>query len=67
MLDSKALVGTMLTAAAAGATWIDQANAYGQLALIVSGLLITALTGWYTWERASKLRRERKENNESSN
>ena len=62
MLDSKALVGTMLTFSAAAGTWIEQANAYGQFALVVAGLLVAGLTGWYTLERARKLRKERKEN-----
>ncbi len=62
MLDTKALVGTMLTVSAAAGTWLEQANAYGQLALTVAGFVVAGLTGWYTIERARKLRKERKEN-----
>ncbi len=62
MLDTKALVGTLLTVSAAAGTWIEQANALGQLALVGAGLIVAGLTGWYTWERANKLRNERKEN-----
>ncbi len=62
MLDAKAITGTVVTGAAAAGTWIEQANAYGQLILVVGGILVACLTAWYTWERANKLRKERKEN-----
>ncbi len=61
MLDPKAITGASVTAAAAAGTWIEQANAYGQLLLIVGGIIVACLTAWYTWERAYKLRQDRKD------
>jgi hypothetical protein len=61
MVDTKSLVGVVVTASAAASTWIEQANAYGQLLLTVGGLIVAGLTAWYTWERANKLRNERKD------
>lgn len=60
MFDGKVLVGTLLTASAAASTWVEQANAYGQLVLTVGGIIVACLTAWYTLERARKLRRERR-------
>jgi hypothetical protein len=62
MIDMKSLTGVILTASAAASTWIDQANEYGQLLLAVGGIVVALLTAWYTWERANKLRKERKDN-----
>ena len=64
MLDGKAITGTFLSVGAATASWIDQANAYGQLGLTVAGFLVACLTAWYTWERAQDLRAKRKERDE---
>lgn len=61
MLDGKAVGGTIVAMMAAGSTWLEQANAYGQLALTVGGIIVVCLTAWYTWERAHKLKNERKE------
>jgi hypothetical protein len=61
MIDPKMLVGAVITASAAASTWVEQANAYGQLALTVGGIVVAILTAWYTWERARKLRNERKD------
>ena len=61
MIDGKMLVGALVTASAAASTWIEQANAYGQLALTAGGLVVAVLTAWYTIERIRKLRNERKD------
>lgn len=61
MFDGKLLVGTMVTASAAASTWIEQVNSYGQLAVTVIGIAVGLLTGWYAWERATKLRYQRRE------
>jgi membrane protein DedA with SNARE-associated domain len=61
MIDTKALAGMFITAGLAGSTWVDQANAYGQLLLTAGGIVVAVLTAWYTWERARKLRKERKD------
>ncbi len=61
MFDGKILVGTTLTASMAASTWVDVANSYGQLALTAFGLLVAVFTAWYTWERATALRKKRKE------
>ncbi len=61
MLDGKMLVGTILTASAAASTWVEQANAYGQMLLTFGGLVVACLTAWYTVERIRKLREERKD------
>jgi hypothetical protein len=61
MIDPKAALGVILTSTAAASTWIEQANAYGQLLLTAGGIVVAILTAWYTWERARKLRNERKD------
>lgn len=61
MADKVVLLGTVLTAAATGVTWVEQVNNYGQLGITVVGVLVGVATLWYTLERARKLRRERKE------
>ena len=58
MIDSKMLVGTVLTASAAVSTWVEQANAYGQLALTAVGIVVGLFTAWYTIERIRKLRQD---------
>ena len=61
MADKIVLSGTAVTAATTGATWVEQANSYGQLAVTVICSVVGVATLWYTLERARKLRRERKE------
>ena len=60
--DLKIGFGTAVLAATGGLTWIDTANDIGSLVLMVVGITVACLTAWYTWERANKLRTERKEN-----
>ena len=59
--DIKIGFGVASLAAAGGATWLDQANDIGTLVLTIFGILAACMTVWYTWERATKLRKERKE------
>lgn len=59
MVDPKMAVGVIVTMSATVATWIEQANEYGQLALTIGGIAVALLTAWYTYERILKLRRER--------
>ena len=59
MIDPKMAVGVVLTMSATAASWVEQANAYSQLALTVAGIAVALLTAWYTYERVIKLRRER--------
>jgi hypothetical protein len=51
MIDPKAALGVILTSTAAASTWIEQANAYGQLLLTAGGIVVAIL----------KLRNERKD------
>lgn len=60
--DVKIAIGTTVATVSAGATWVAQATAVGQLLLTSIALIVAGLTAWYTWERANKLRKERKEN-----
>ena len=57
MLDTKAATGTVATALSAYAGWVDLAGPIASLAVTV---IVGGLTAWYTWERAVKLRDERK-------
>ena len=59
VLDGRAITGTLLTAGAAVSTWVEMANAYGQLVLTIVGIVVGVATLWYTIERALKLRKER--------
>lgn len=59
-MDSKIVVGTFATAASLGGTWLEHANAWGELVLTAIGICVGLATLWYTVERARKLRRERK-------
>ena len=59
MLDSKMVVGAVLTAAAYSSTWIEQANEYASLALSVGGVLVAVVTIWYTIERIRKIRKDK--------
>lgn len=58
MIDPKMIVGTALTVSATAATWIEQANAYGQLALTIGGIVVALLTAWYTIARIRALRKD---------
>jgi len=60
--DLKIAAGTMLSASAITSSWVEQANDIGSLVLTGFGIIVACLTTWYTWERASKLRKQRKEN-----
>jgi hypothetical protein len=61
MTNLKVAAGVILTAGATAQSWVEQANTYGQLVITGVGILVAILTVWYTWERAMKLRKERKE------
>lgn len=58
MIDPKMVVGTVLTVSATAATWIEQANAYGQFALTLGGIVVALLTAWYTIVRIKALRKD---------
>lgn len=60
--DLKIAAGTLLSASALTSSWIEQANDIGGLILTGFGIVVACLTAWYTWERADKLRKARKEN-----
>ena len=64
MFDGKILVGAMLTASAAASSWVEQANSYGQLIITVIGIVVGLATLWYTWEKATSLRAQRKQDGE---
>lgn len=59
LVDGKAALGTVATMTSASTTWI---NTVEPIVTIVVTIVVGGLTAWYTWERAMKLRRERKEN-----
>ena len=61
MLDPKAMVLAGSTLAAASSSWLDLAE---PIVALVMTLLVGSATLWYTIERAIKLRRERKDNEE---
>ena len=58
MFDGKAVGGTLATFTSASSSWIDIAE---PIITIVVTLIVGAATLWYTWERAMKLKRERKD------
>ena len=58
MADGKILAGVAVTATA---PWVDVANSYGQLTVTAIGAVVGVITLWYTWERATALRRKRRE------
>ncbi len=64
MLDVKAVAGAVIVMGAAVQSWIQTANDYATLAVTVIGGLVGIATIWYTVERARRLRRERKDNEE---
>lgn len=57
MIDGKALSGTIATMVSASASWLEIAE---PVVTIFVTLVVGGLTAWYTWERATKLRHERK-------
>jgi hypothetical protein len=57
IVDTKAVSGLALTAGSAGSSWIEIVEPLTSLFITV---VVGGLTAWYTWERAMKLRRERK-------
>ncbi len=56
MTDLKIAMGLVATAASAGVGWLDYVS---DVVTIVVTIVVGGLTAWYTWERASKLKRER--------
>lgn len=58
MLDGKAIAGTLATFTSAGVSWLNVAE---PIVTMVVTLIVGAATLWYTWERAMKLKRERKD------
>jgi len=48
-------------AGVATAAWVQAATQIGQLVLTGAGIIVAVLTAWYTWERITRLRKERKE------
>jgi hypothetical protein len=57
MQDKLIAVGVLMTGSVGVAGWLEYAS---DAATLVSIVVVGGLTAWYTWERASKLRRERK-------
>lgn len=64
MLDGKSIVGTFFTLGAGALSWVEQATAYGQLALTVIGSLVGVATLYYTVLRARKVRAELRDREE---
>lgn len=58
MADGKILAGVTVTAIA---PWVDVANSYGQLTVTAIATVVGIITLWYTWERATSLRKKRRE------
>jgi len=57
MQDKLVAVGVLMTGSVVGAGWLEIAS---DAAALIATIVIGGLTAWYTWERANKLRRERK-------
>jgi len=57
MQDKLVAVGILMSSGVVGAGWLELAS---DAATLIATIVIGGLTAWYTWERASKLRRERK-------
>lgn len=62
MVDAKAAAGTIMTMAAASTSWIEMAE---PIVTMVTTVLVGGATLWYTVERATKLRKERKDGENS--
>lgn len=62
MLDAKALTGTFTTMVAASSSWLGIVE---PVVTIFFTVAVGSVTLWYTVERALKLRRERKENDDA--
>ncbi len=62
MFDVKVLFGTLAVAGAAANSWLENANAYGTLAITVIGALVGVATLYYTVLRIISLRRDIKKN-----
>jgi hypothetical protein len=58
MIDTKMLLGAVMTVASASTGWLDVAE---PIVTITMTLIVGCTTVWYTAERALKLRRERKD------
>ena len=56
--DKLVAVGLVMTGSVVGVGWLELAS---DAATLIATIVIGGLTAWYTWERASKLRRERKD------
>ena len=57
MQDKLVATGLVATTSVAGVSWLEYAS---DAATLTAAVIVGGLTAWYTWERASKLRRERK-------
>jgi hypothetical protein len=57
MQDVKVMTGMFATASSAFAGWVEAMQPVASFTVTV---VVGALTAWYTWERAAKLRKERK-------
>lgn len=57
MQDKLVAVGVLMTSGVVGAGWLEIAS---DAATLIGTIAVGGLTCWYTWERANKLRRERK-------
>ena len=58
MEDKIVLTGVIAMTSVAGVQWLSWAS---DAATLLASVVVGSLTAWYTWERANKLRRERKD------
>ena len=63
MQDKLVAAGVLMTGSVVGAGWLELAS---DAVTLLATLVIGGLTAWYTWERAVKLRRERKDKEDSN-
>jgi heme exporter protein D len=61
MIDGKMVTGLVLTSSAAAASWVERANEYMTLAVSAAGFVVAILTIWYTVQKISVLREERRQ------
>ncbi len=57
MQDKLIVTGILATGGIAGVGWLELVS---DAATLVSTIIVGSLTAWYIWEKAAKLRRERK-------
>lgn len=58
MQDKLVAVGAVMTGGVVGVGWLEYAS---DAATLLAAIVVGGLTAWYTWERAAKLKRERRD------